>query len=224
MERRVREELGRAAQRGRDRVAAAARRRRRPSTPNAAHTDVDDRVASSSRRARSPIVSASTTRRLIARDRGRGERPRRRGPGTRTVIVSKNASCTTSTPPVAQARGEPHRVAGARARRSRAALGPVVRGVQAGDHREQHLRGADVARRLLAPDVLLARLQREPERGAALRVDRHADEPTRQRALVLVARREDTRRAVRRSRAARRSAATCRRRRRRRSRRAGRRA
>ena len=31
-----------------------------------------------------------------------------------------------------------------------------------GHHREQHLRRADVRRRLLAPDVLLARLQREP--------------------------------------------------------------
>ena len=56
-----------------------------------------------------------------------------------------------------------------------------------------------------------------------LRVDRHADEPARQRAPVLVARREVRRRAGRRSRAARRSAATCRPRRRRPSRPAGRR-
>ena len=66
----------------------------------------------------------------------------------------------------------------------------VVRRVQPGDHREQHLGGADVARRLLAADVLLARLQREPVRGTAFRVDRHTDQPAGQRALELVARRE----------------------------------
>ncbi len=38
-------------------------------------------------------------------------------------------------------------------------FGPVPHRVAAGDHRQQHLRGADVRRRLLAPDVLLARLQ-----------------------------------------------------------------
>ena len=68
------------------------------------------------------------------------------------------------------------------------AVGAVIRTVETGDHREQHLGGADVARRLLPTDVLLARLQREPERGATLGVDRHADEPARQGAPVLVAR------------------------------------
>ena len=66
-------------------------------------------------------------------------------------------------------------------------FGPVVHRVETGDHREQHLRGADVARRLLATDVLLASLEREPHRGASGRVDRHAHESTGQRALVLVA-------------------------------------
>ena len=44
------------------------------------------------------------------------------------------------------------------------ALRPVPHRVEPGDHRQQHLRGADVGRRLLAPDVLLARLQRQPHR------------------------------------------------------------
>jgi hypothetical protein len=53
----------------------------------------------------------------------------------------------------------------------------VIDRVHGGHHREQHLRRADVRRRLLAPDVLLARLQREPVRGIAEGVYRHADEP-----------------------------------------------
>ncbi len=52
----------------------------------------------------------------------------------------------------------------------------MVHGVHRGDDGEQHLRGADVARRLLATDVLLARLQRETERGAPRVVLRHSDE------------------------------------------------
>jgi hypothetical protein len=51
----------------------------------------------------------------------------------------------------------------------------------------QHLRRADVRRRLLAPDVLLARLQREAVGRVAVRVDADADQPPGQRALVLVA-------------------------------------
>ncbi len=69
-------------------------------------------------------------------------------------------------------------------------VGAVVRGVETRDHREQDLGGADVAGRLLPPDVLLARLQREPERGATLGVDGHTDETTGKGAAVLVAHRE----------------------------------
>ena len=57
-------------------------------------------------------------------------------------------------------------------------VGSVVRGVEAGHHREQHLRGADVAGRLLPPDVLLTRLQREPQRRSARR-----RRPTRRRGV-----------------------------------------
>jgi hypothetical protein len=45
-----------------------------------------------------------------------------------------------------------------------------------GHDRQQHLRGADVGRRLLAADVLLAGLQREAVRGCAVGVDGDADQ------------------------------------------------
>jgi len=47
--------------------------------------------------------------------------------------------------------------------------------------------GADVARRLVAADVLLAGLDREPVRRLAVHVLRHADESPRKLAGVLVA-------------------------------------
>ncbi len=53
--------------------------------------------------------------------------------------------------------------------------------------RQQRLRGADVRRRLLAADVLLARLERQPVGLVAARVDRHADDPPGHRALEGVA-------------------------------------
>ena len=63
------------------------------------------------------------------------------------------------------------------------ALAAVVDGVHRGHHGQQHLRGADVGRGLLAADVLLARLQREPQGGIAVGVDRDADQAARERAL-----------------------------------------
>ena len=65
----------------------------------------------------------------------------------------------------------------------------VPLGVERGDDGRQHLRGADVAGGLLAADVLLAGLQREPERGPAGTVDAGADEPAGQLALMLGAHR-----------------------------------
>ncbi|GAA3420666.1 hypothetical protein GCM10018952_64650 [Streptosporangium vulgare] len=67
------------------------------------------------------------------------------------------------------------------------ALGAVVDGVHAGDHGEQHLRGADVAGGLLAADVLLAGLEREPVRGAPVGVLGDAHQAARQLALEAVA-------------------------------------
>ena len=67
---------------------------------------------------------------------------------------------------------------------------PVVHRVQTGDDREQDLGGADVARRLLPTDVLLACLQREPQRAPALGVNRHANQAARQRTFVRVSARD----------------------------------
>ena len=49
-------------------------------------------------------------------------------------------------------------------------FGPVIDGVHRGYHREEHLRRADIARGLVAADVLLPRLEREPVGGVAVRV------------------------------------------------------
>jgi hypothetical protein len=65
---------------------------------------------------------------------------------------------------------------------------PVPHRVAAGDHRQQHLRGANVRRRLLAPDVLLARLQGETHRRLPGGVKRNADQPPRHEPLVGIAR------------------------------------
>ena len=103
--------------------------------------------------------------------------------GTRTRIVSKNASCTSSRPAVAQPAGKDRGQPVDALRDQLESLAAVVHGVHRGHHRQQHLRRADVGGRLLAPDVLLARLQRKPQRGVAVGVDREADEATGQRAL-----------------------------------------
>jgi len=66
-------------------------------------------------------------------------------------------------------------------------LRAVVDRVHAGDHRRQHLGGADVAGGLFAADVLLARLQREAIGRVAVRVDADADQPAGHGALVVVA-------------------------------------
>ena len=63
------------------------------------------------------------------------------------------------------------------------AAGAVIDGVHGCHHRQQHLRGTDIARRLLAPDVLFARLQREAVRGIAVGVLRDANQAARQLSL-----------------------------------------
>ena len=94
------------------------------------------------------------------------------------------------------------------------AVGPVVHRVHPGDVGEQHLRGADVARCLLPPDVLLPRLQREPNAGRpAASTDTPTSRPGTLRLYSSRARR--TRRAGRRSPSAPRNAARTRRPRRR---------
>mmetsp|Transcript_26413 Transcript_26413/g.67196 ORF Transcript_26413/g.67196 Transcript_26413/m.67196 type:complete len:1036 (+) Transcript_26413:699-3806(+) len=70
------------------------------------------------------------------------------------------------------------------------ALGAVVHRVQRRHVGQQRLRGADVGGRLVAADVLLARLHRHAQRGLALRVDGHADDAAGHHALVLVVARQ----------------------------------
>src|SRR5271168_2137494 len=65
-------------------------------------------------------------------------------------------------------------------------LRPVVNCVHRSHDREQDLRGADVARRLVAADVLLARLQRKPQTGPPLRIVRDADQPSGHVALEII--------------------------------------
>ena len=68
-------------------------------------------------------------------------------------------------------------------------LRPVIDRIHRGDHRQQHLRGADVGGRLFAADVLLAGLQRQPIGRLAARIHRQPDEPAGQRALQRIAHR-----------------------------------
>ena len=63
------------------------------------------------------------------------------------------------------------------------ALGAVPGGVHAGDDREEDLGGADVRGRLLAPDVLLAGLERQPVGGSPVGIDGHAHEAAREGSL-----------------------------------------
>ena len=58
--------------------------------------------------------------------------------------------------------------------------GPWYTAYMRGHHGEKDLGGADVRRRLLAADVLLAGLEGQAVGGPALRVDREPDEPARQ--------------------------------------------
>ncbi len=67
------------------------------------------------------------------------------------------------------------------------AVGPVVHGVHRRHDRQQDLRRADVAGRLLPADVLLTGLQGQAVGRAAGLVDRHADQTTGHRAGVLLA-------------------------------------
>ena len=106
------------------------------------------------------------------------------------AIVSKNASCTQAMAALTRRLGQQPRLQIHPPRDALQSLGAVPHRVAAGDHRQQHLRGADVRRRLLAPDVLLAGLQRQPHRRLAGGIQRHADQPARHVPLVGVARRQ----------------------------------
>src|SRR5580700_6317424 len=66
-------------------------------------------------------------------------------------------------------------------------LRAMIHRVHGGHHGQQYLRRADIARGLLAADVLLARLEREPQGGAALRVLGDTDEAAGHVTLVRIA-------------------------------------
>ena len=132
------------------------------------------------------VQLATSTADRVGVDAAAGGRRARRaaattsaGPaGHRTATVSKNCVVRDLDAALAQRRRRAPRRSGARASRSRAGRpGRGRRRTSTRDHGEQHLRGADVGGRLVAADVLLAGLQREPVRRTALGVDRHADQP-----------------------------------------------
>ena len=64
------------------------------------------------------------------------------------------------------------------------AFGAVEHRVEPGHHRQKCLRGADIRRRFLATDVLLARLERQAVGLVAMAVDGNPNNPTRHGALV----------------------------------------
>ncbi len=136
-----------------------------------------------------PSVCASMRRKFIPSATPRSsDRSRRRAGGNRERVEEVLGRHRVAQPRKARLQYRGQAVDAPRDRRE--TRRPVVDGVHRRDHREQYLRRADVRRRLLAPDVLFARLQREPVRGLAVRVDRHADEAARHRPLELVLRRE----------------------------------
>ena len=192
----MREERRRARERRRDtrrrRRRRSRRRRTAASRPRTRARASRRRRASSSRRAKRRATASSTRRRLQPAASARATIAAVASPVAIVERVEERRRGDVEAEPreaFAQDRRQP--VHAPRDRRQ--ALGAVVDGVHAGDHGEQHLRRADVRRRLFAPDVLLARLQREPVRGRARRVDGDADEPAGQRALERVARRHERR-------------------------------
>ena len=66
---------------------------------------------------------------------------------------------------------------------------PVIDRVHRGDHRQQHLRGAEVGGRLFAADVLLAGLQRQPIGRRPARIHGQPDDAAGQRSLQRIAHR-----------------------------------
>ena len=169
-------------------AAATARRPgRRHRTRRARRATIAVVVVSSSAM---PIVSASTRRRLIRRAAAAATISAAR-PGTRTVSVSKKCSCTHLDAARAQRGREPDGEP-VHAPRDRAqTFGAVVRrrtspAMTASSTWAVQMLLVAFSRRMCCSRVC----KREPERGAALRVDRHADQAAGQRAPVLVAHRE----------------------------------
>ena len=141
-----------------------------------------------SRRARCRRCRRRRRRRLMPAVERRRPRTASARPGTETVTVSKKASWHDLDAGAGAGRRPGSPVS--RCTRGRCGVspsGPWYTAYIDGDHGQQHLGGADVGGGLLAADVLLAGLQGEAVGGAAGGVDRHADQPAGQRALVGVA-------------------------------------
>ena len=138
-----------------------------------------------------PMERASMRRRFIFRSRGTGHRPVGLGrlhlqpEGVEHPRVLHLDAQPAETP--GEANGEPVHAGGD----GLEPVGAVPGGVEAGHDRQQRLRGADVARGLLAADVLLARLQRHAERAVTLRVLGHADDAAREEPGELLLHREE---------------------------------
>ncbi len=107
-----------------------------------------------------------------------------------TRMVSKKSSCAISSPISCNRAGQPrgHRVHPLRdfAQPARS----MVNGIHRGHHRQENLRGADVTRRLVAPNVLLAGLEREAVAGSAGRILRDAHQSSGHVPFVCIAGRE----------------------------------
>ena len=136
--------------------------------------------------ARGDVIAVEIAQVDALRVRAHPDRRSRRNPEyhriEERVMLDLHAACAGDEQPR-------HKVSAGR--NAREPLGAVVDGVEARHIGEQRLRRADVARRLLAPDVLLAGLQRHAQRRTAGGVARHANDPSGHRALMLVAARHE---------------------------------
>ena len=127
-----------------------------------------------------------------------------------TRIVSKKFSMRDLETSWRQTFGEFSRVI-VHALRDRAqSLRSMINRIHRGDHGQQDLRRADVTGGFVAPDVLLASLQRQSVGRSSFSIVRNADEPARHVALVFDRVSRNKPHAVRRSQAERRSAECCR--------------
>ena len=203
------EEAGsRAAARPADARACRRRRRQRQfaaeRAPARAST-LSGRRSSRPARSRAVVCRSAEVEPLRPRRRARS----RFAAPTSTVIVSKNAFDAAHKPSRRYpGRAAPRCVCDARAAAmARQPFRAVIDRVHRGHHRQQHLRGADVRGRLLAADMLLAGLQRQPVGRLPARIDRHADDPAGHRALERVPAPPCRRHAGRHSPSARRNAA-----------------
>ena len=112
--------------------------------------------------------------------------------GTRTAnSLRYGPACSRGAPTAARARLELGRPGRAERRDIAQPVRPERRQIDAGRERQQRLVRADVAGGLVAPDVLLARLQGHDEGALAVEVRGHADEPAGDLADERVGRGED---------------------------------